>query len=209
MIKMFPHLDESAQATSLQALLSISDREIAHSLALDSAALKERASQNLKRKRQHISFILGNNEMALSIESIQEIGYLPTIIPLPNLPHWIKGIVQIRGEILSAIDLLSLFGIINDIPPLKPSYVLFRKKDLKYCIMTNKITGVISIDEDYEYSDKFTKEELDKFSTFKTLLKGKHITNQRTIFVFDENLISSFAPINNWTSSQKSGSIVK
>lgn len=36
--------------------------------------------------------MLGGDEMALSIDSIQEIGYLPTVMPLPNLPPWIKGI---------------------------------------------------------------------------------------------------------------------
>lgn len=95
---MSPLQVSDEQGKSLQALLDAVDCETAPALAQDMAVLKEQAARSLRKKRPYISFILGNDEMALPTDSIQEIGELPQVTPLPNIAPWIAGIVQIRGR---------------------------------------------------------------------------------------------------------------
>ncbi len=47
----------------------------------------------------------GTLRLAIAEEDLSEAGPLPPITPLPNLPPWIQGIVNIRGEIISIVDL--------------------------------------------------------------------------------------------------------
>lgn len=186
------------QGASLQALLAAMDSETAQALALDAAYLKERASLNIRRKKPYISFMLGSDEMALSIDSIQEIGYLPTVTPLPNLPPWIKGIVQIRGEILSVVDFLALFGLKEERIPLRRSYILFRQQDFKFCLIANRITGVVNIDERRDTLHPYSSEMGKDVQELATFFKGTLTLDQRAVCILDNEKLGSSPLIRKW-----------
>ncbi len=49
--------------------------------------------------------------LAIAIDHLSEVGPLPTITFLPNLPQWIQGIVNIRSEIISVIDFAGFLNL--------------------------------------------------------------------------------------------------
>ena len=75
-------------------------------------ALNETAVAELQPKVERVEYSryilveVGSLKLALSIENLAEIGALPPITFLPNLPSWIQGVVSIRSEIISVIDFL-------------------------------------------------------------------------------------------------------
>lgn len=54
---------------------------------------------------------IGGLRLAIAIDNLSEVGPLPTITFLPNLPPWIQGIVNIRSEIISVIDFAGFLGL--------------------------------------------------------------------------------------------------
>lgn len=176
---------------TLHALLAVIDRENARELAQDTALLKERAAQNIKKKEPYIAFLLGNNEIALPIGSVQEIGYLPAVTPLPNIPAWIRGIVQIRGEILSVVDCHMLFEIKGGGQHLRPSYVLFRLRELKFCLMVDRIVGVVNLDEQRDPLLPFSSEKDAHLSKLAPFFRGVHTVDTRTIYILDDEKLGS------------------
>lgn len=58
-----------------------------------------------------IVFNLSNKLYGIPILNVLEIGTLSNITPVPNLPVWIRGVTNIRGEIISVIDLGTYLGI--------------------------------------------------------------------------------------------------
>jgi len=60
---------------------------------------------------QFILFALEKNIFALPLASASEIGHRPEITRLPNLPNWVLGISNVRGEIISLVDLKVFLGI--------------------------------------------------------------------------------------------------
>ena len=46
-----------------------------------------------------------------------ELQRLPRITPLPSAPEWLRGVTNLRGEMLSVVDLRSLLGL----PPTESS----------------------------------------------------------------------------------------
>ena len=189
----------TAQEGSLQALLATIDRETAPSLLQDMASLKERATRNIRKKKPYISFLLADQEMALSINSIQEIGYLPPVTPLPNLPAWIKGIVQIRGEILSVVDFIVRFGLKakGDVS-LKQSYILFKQQEFKFCLVVNRITGVVNFDEQRDDLGVYSPEHTDALAQLSGLFKGVLTVENRKVCILDSEKMGNTPMIRNW-----------
>ena len=54
---------------------------------------------------------VGAEQLGIPVSCLRELVACPPIARLPSLPAWIAGIVQIRGELLSAVDLASWLGI--------------------------------------------------------------------------------------------------
>jgi purine-binding chemotaxis protein CheW len=198
MADVFHSPDSKEQESSLQALLTAIDRETAQELVRDAALLKERAGRGIKKKRPYIAFLLGRDEMALPIDSVREIGYLPEITPLPNIPPWIRGIVQIRGEILSVVDCCMLFGIKEADYHLRPSYVFFRYQNLQFCLMVNRITGVVNLEEQHDSLLPFSPEHGEHLLALSSLFRGVYVMDKRTVHIFDDEKLGSSPLIRTW-----------
>ena len=60
---------------------------------------------------QVIVFKLGGEEYGLQIEQIKEVVITPNITKVPLTPKYVKGVANIRGNILAIIDLERKFGL--------------------------------------------------------------------------------------------------
>ena len=196
---MSPLQVSGRQGNSLQALLDAIDGETAPALAQDMAILQEQAARSLRKKKPYISFILGNDEMALPTDSIQEIGELPQITPLPNIAPWISGIVQIRGEILSVVDLIALFKL----PyvrghSFKRPYLLFKQQDFKCCLVVGRITGVVNIDEQHDRLEAYLGSEGAPLAALSPFFKGVMTVGGRTVHLLENDKLGNAPQLRNW-----------
>jgi len=57
---------------------------------------------------------VGGERFGVPAERIRELVDVPAIAGLPDLPGWLPGIAQIRGELVSVVDLARLFGIVAE-----------------------------------------------------------------------------------------------
>ncbi|MBI5546308.1 MAG: chemotaxis protein CheW [Deltaproteobacteria bacterium] len=60
---------------------------------------------------------IGPEVFGVPVTGLREIVRAPPLTPLPGLPAWLPGIVQIRGEILSAVHMARWLGIAESAPP--------------------------------------------------------------------------------------------
>jgi purine-binding chemotaxis protein CheW len=74
-------------------------------------AKTEAQEQQREKKMQIIVFRLGNEEYGLHIDEIKEVVITPSIAKIPLTPSYIKGVANIRGNILAIIDLEEKFGL--------------------------------------------------------------------------------------------------
>ncbi|MEM4408910.1 MAG: chemotaxis protein CheW [Candidatus Caldarchaeum sp.] len=101
MLKPPPELKAIAEGSSQNA---ISPPEIAQLF------LSQPQPDSLKGGCQYVSFSLCGLRLAASIENVAYVGSMPPITPLPNVPKWVKGVVNLRGEILPALSLATFLG---------------------------------------------------------------------------------------------------
>jgi len=54
---------------------------------------------------QVVEFVLGSEHFAIDLFDVKEVVEYTTITKLPNVPSYVKGIIDLRGEITMIIDL--------------------------------------------------------------------------------------------------------
>jgi purine-binding chemotaxis protein CheW len=62
-------------------------------------------------KRQFLTFLLAGEEYAVSILAVQEVRGWEYATSMPNTPAYIRGVVNLRGEVVPVVDLRLRFGL--------------------------------------------------------------------------------------------------
>lgn len=63
---------------------------------------------------QVVEFIVGDEKFAVNLFDVKEIVEASKITPLPHAPLYIKGIIDLRGEITTIVDLRKLLLITKE-----------------------------------------------------------------------------------------------
>jgi purine-binding chemotaxis protein CheW len=60
---------------------------------------------------QLLTFVIGREEYAVSIHRTREIIEYPTITRVPGTPSYIRGVLNLRGNVVPVVDLAVKFGL--------------------------------------------------------------------------------------------------
>ncbi len=63
-----------------------------------------------KEQQQFLTFLIGGEPFAISILVIKEIIEFGNITSVPLMPDFIRGVLNLRGQVLPVIDLAARFG---------------------------------------------------------------------------------------------------
>lgn len=79
---------------------------------MELADFKSQAGNKEKEDEiQVVEFIIGDDKFAVNLFDVREIVEASKITPLPHAPSHIRGIIDLRGEITTIIDLRQLLQI--------------------------------------------------------------------------------------------------
>jgi purine-binding chemotaxis protein CheW len=72
---------------------------------------KELCTTLVEREGKYLTFALANEEYGLEILKVREIiGYID-VTAVPQTPHYVKGVVNLRGQVIPVVDLRAKFGM--------------------------------------------------------------------------------------------------
>ncbi len=83
---------------------------MAASAALAQADINKKI-ENSSGENQYLTFILDGEEYGVDILRVQEIKGWDSVTPLPNVPKYIKGVMNLRGTIVPVVCLRKRFGM--------------------------------------------------------------------------------------------------
>ena len=79
---------------------------------MDFADIRTQAGKEVQEDEvQVVEFIIGEDKFAVNLFDVREIVEASKITPLPHAPSYIRGIIDLRGEITTIIDLRQLLMI--------------------------------------------------------------------------------------------------
>ncbi len=93
------------------------------------------------------TFHVGKYLFGVDVALVQEVVRLQQITPVPLAPPEIAGLINLRGEVLTAIDLRARLGL----PPAKgdrePVNVVVRVDDEPVSLLVDEIGGVLEVSQ--------------------------------------------------------------
>lgn len=94
---------------------------------------------------KYISFFLNEELYAIAADQVKEVVASLAATPLPKTPEWILGIANLRGMIISVIDLAKFWQKGASSPTLKSKLILLRSKsgDARIAFVIDKLSEII------------------------------------------------------------------
>jgi purine-binding chemotaxis protein CheW len=106
-----------AMPGALDALIDTIDSEVQQVYGQGVTARGQRPSlDGESTAERYLLFTLAGCRYAVSVPNVIEVGRVPAITPVPNVPVWLRGVINLRGEILSIIDARVFLGIDEGYP---------------------------------------------------------------------------------------------
>ena len=96
-------------------------------------------------QQQYLTFRLDLEWYALSVYQLVEILPPPRITRVPSVPDHILGVMNIRGEVLSAIDLKRFFGLPQSELTTDQAIIVVQHGELRTGLLVDEIGDLISL----------------------------------------------------------------
>jgi len=98
---------------------------------------------------QLIIFKLAGEEYGLSIDQIKEVVLTPKVAKMPQTPPHIKGVANIRGNIIAIMDLEQKFGLNSQHQPTKGAHsnytLVLESEKFKVGVLVKEVPNTLSI----------------------------------------------------------------
>src|SRR5215471_11204772 len=107
------------------------------------------ATNEAVEQRQYLTFLLADEEYAISILRVKEIIGYDTVTSVPKTPKWIRGVINLRGNVVPVVDLAVRFGL-GERPVTKTSCIIIvewqlRNQNTLMGVMADAVSQVMDI----------------------------------------------------------------
>lgn len=101
------------------------------------------------RSKKFLIFNLANERFAIPLFQVKEVVGLPKITPVPDMPSYFKGLINLRGRIISALELREILNIsARDQDSKKPCIIISEIQGIVLGTIVDDVAEVIGIDEE-------------------------------------------------------------
>ena len=125
---------------------------------------------------RYITVGIGKDILSIPIYNVVEIQEIESITPLPQTPSWLKGVINLRGDILSVVDLTHFLDMpaISITPQTK--LIVLSGSVYQTAIIADSVLEVISIKDN----------EIEQIKD----IRGAAVKIIRGVYATDEDLYS-------------------
>lgn len=99
-------------------------------------------------QRQFCTFFLEERFFGIEVEKVQEVIRYQTITPVPLAPPVVCGLINLRGQIVTAVDLRRLLQVGDRPDERRPINIVIRTWQGIFSLLVDRIGDVLEVDED-------------------------------------------------------------
>jgi purine-binding chemotaxis protein CheW len=115
------------------------------------AATPITAARAKNRTGKYLTFSLSNESYGVDVLKVREIIRFLKITPVPQMPAYVKGVINLRGRVLPVIDLRLKFGLEATEPTERTCIVVVRiltgGHDITLGMIVDSVEEVINLNE--------------------------------------------------------------
>lgn len=107
----------------------------------------------MKKLKKYMCLTSSEQRYALPLSSVKEVVGLSSITPVPNSPVFLRGLINLRGKIITTLDFATVLDAKSATKSKRPSVIICATTEQSDCethvgLIVDDILEVISIDEE-------------------------------------------------------------
>lgn len=127
-----------------------------------------------------LAFRLGDMHFVTPLDHVTEVLPCPPVTVVPRTKRWLKGIANVRGNLLTIVDLADYFGKGQASQDGKARLLVMNVRELGTALLVDEVMGLRHFDEERE------RQELTGLdSTVFAHLRGAFLRDNRLWGIFD------------------------
>ncbi len=135
--------------------------------------------------RQLCTFALGDLSFGVDVKNVQEVIRYQAMTGVPLAPPTIRGLINLRGQIVTAIDMRARLGL-PERPDALPMNVVVRTADGVVSLLVDEIGDVLRVEERV-----FERPPETMVGTFRELVQGVYKLEHQLLLLLDVEKITS------------------
>lgn len=100
-----------------------------------------------------VGFRLDELKLVSPLDQVSEVLPCPAMTAVPGTKHWLKGVANIRGNLITIIDLAEYFGKTPVYADDKARILVINIPGLNTALMVHEVLGLRHFDEELERQD--------------------------------------------------------
>lgn len=106
------------------------------------------AAKSLTQGRELIAFRIGDQEFCVNIMSVREIrGWTPAT-PMPHAPHYVLGVINLRGAVLPIIDMSLRLGMKLAEPTVRHVIIVAQVGQKAVGLLVDAVSDILTVTDD-------------------------------------------------------------
>lgn len=103
-------------------------------------------TSELQRSLRWSTFMLGDETFALRVDDVQEVLMLPPITPVPLAPPHVVGLVNLRGQVMPALDVRGRLACPPRTPNAREKLIVLHVKGQLVSMVVDEIGDVVELE---------------------------------------------------------------
>ncbi len=134
-------------------------------------------SEQTGDNRQYITFIANKQEFASNIMAIREIRGWTEATPLPHVPDYIRGVINLRGMVLPVVDLKARLGLGLTEATIKHVVIVISTGARMTGVLVDAVSDIITLsDADIQPPPEIVRGSQDQCVNGIAVLDGRMVT---------------------------------
>lgn len=131
-------------------------------------------------EREFCTFFLGDLFLGVRVEEVQEVISYREMTRVPLAPPMVRGLINLRGQIVTAIDLRRPLGLSERPADQLPMNVVLRTDDGAVSLLVDEIGDVLELPE-----DSFERPPETLRGVARELIRGAYKLRERLLLFLD------------------------
>ena len=111
------------------------------------AAVETAVDSNLAQAGKYLTFALGKEEYGVEILMVMEIIGIMEITAVPQVPEYVKGVINLRGKVIPVISLRRKFGMEEKDYTDETCIIVIKLGEILIGIVIDKVQEVLDIEQ--------------------------------------------------------------
>lgn len=108
--------------------------------------MKNRAEQtNAQQPSEYIAFHVGEQTFCIDIIAVREIRGWSPATPLPQVPSYIRGVINLRGAVLPVIDLAARLGLPVSEPTPRHAIIVLQHEGAVVGLLVDAVSNILML----------------------------------------------------------------